>query len=206
MKKIPYVIILSVIAILFLYFFTFHNGLSSDSNEWNNFASYFNGIINPIIMIINVFVFIKLTKAVSDEDRKRTKMQIDVQRDIAIMQLRMQEINTMSSVLNGAFVPNASGNSILEKGKPIVFALSYIECFVTSKLTLFSLNKESETTKKIEELLNKMNAYYYLFNKKLPIEKQTMIDLLTVRSEVLNSLQNITINDRNIYNIFKKNM
>jgi len=194
MKKIPYIIILSVIAILFLYFFIFHYGLSRDSNEWNNFASYFNGVINPIIMIINVFVFIKLTKAVSDENGKRAEIQIKVQRDIAIMQLRMQEINTMSSVLNEAFVPNASGNSILEKGQPIVFAISYIECFVTSKLTLFAINKESETTKKIEELHDKMGAYYELFTTKLPIREQ-IIDLLIVRSEVLNSLQNITIND-----------
>ena len=65
------IVIVSIIILAF-YFFMFNNGLSKDSNSWSNFGDYVNGVLTPILTAINIYVFIKMTIAISSLEERRT--------------------------------------------------------------------------------------------------------------------------------------
>ena len=80
MIKRPYIfwIIVSAVGctILFLYFICFHDGFSFDQSDWGNFGSFFSGVLIPILTIINIYVFISLTKEIEAQRVQREKEQI----------------------------------------------------------------------------------------------------------------------------------
>lgn len=73
-KYIYYAAIALVIALTFgIYFFTFHGSISDDSNVWSNFGNYINGLLTPLLTIINIAVFIELTIAISQLEEQRSE-------------------------------------------------------------------------------------------------------------------------------------
>ena len=60
------------IIILAFYFYMFNSGLSKDSNSWSNFGDYVNGLLTPFLTAINIYVFIKMTNAISSLEERRT--------------------------------------------------------------------------------------------------------------------------------------
>ena len=47
------------------------------NDSWIEFSTLINGIMTPILTIINVFVFVKLTTASSEIDKARLKKEIE---------------------------------------------------------------------------------------------------------------------------------
>lgn len=70
MKKLNYIISIvigiSVLAVIIPFVLNFFGStLSHDSKDWQAFGSYFNGMISPILAILNLIVLIKINSAVS---------------------------------------------------------------------------------------------------------------------------------------------
>ena len=66
MRKNKYYIYIFIF-ILFIgtiafYAWHYHDGISSDVNDWGAFTNYFNGFLSPFLAIINIVVFVELKK------------------------------------------------------------------------------------------------------------------------------------------------
>ena len=58
--------ILSVAIIILPYVICFHSAIfSRNPSDWTNFASYVNGLLTPVLMIINIIILIGVEKAVN---------------------------------------------------------------------------------------------------------------------------------------------
>lgn len=100
-KYIYYAAIALVIALTFgIYFFTFHGSISDDSNVWSNFGNYINGLLTPLLTIINIAVFIELTIAISQLEEQRSEKALEKEQELLLMQLRKQEIDTFIQQMN----------------------------------------------------------------------------------------------------------
>ncbi len=75
MKRIFYlsavVIIIATIACSGTYLYRFHNGLSSNHDDWGDFGSYFSGTIGVILSGFNAFAFVYLTYRIYRRDDER---------------------------------------------------------------------------------------------------------------------------------------
>lgn len=100
-KYIYYAAIALVVALTFgIYFFTFHGSISDDSNVWSNFGNYINGLLTPLLTIINIAVFIELTIAISQLEEQRSEKTLEKEQELLLMQLRKQEIDTFIQQMN----------------------------------------------------------------------------------------------------------
>ena len=110
------------------------------------------------------------------------------------MQLRKEEIFELSKVLNSSLDIRISTN-LLEITQPIVFATTYLETFANTKLKIFSLSEDSDTTKKIILLHKKMGELNTLLNKGEKISNSQILTVLTLKNTIINNLQNIMLNE-----------
>lgn len=72
-KTIRWAIFLVIILLLpiLLYGILFKNlSFSKNPNDWTLFADYFTGLLNPIFMLLNIVVLIKLTYEVAEYNKK----------------------------------------------------------------------------------------------------------------------------------------
>ena len=100
-KYIYYAAIALVVALTFgIYFFTFHGSISDDSNVWSNFGNQINGLLTPLLTIINIAVFIELTIAISQLEEQRSEKALEKEQELLLMQLRKQEIDTFIQQMN----------------------------------------------------------------------------------------------------------
>ncbi len=99
-NKFWVIIFASICGCLGLYFWCFNGELSLNSQDWAAFSTYFNGIIMPILTIINIFVFIKLTIAIDNKQTERHTKEINFQQKQILTNMRQNEIDFLVSILN----------------------------------------------------------------------------------------------------------
>ena len=157
-KKHVYILTLMVlVGVLIAYFYQFHNGLSQSPSDWGNFADYICGLLTPLLALLNIIVFIDLTKSIENnrrtierakdsEQELRHLRDVEHQKQMLIFQLRIEEVRRFDSVLENAFFSNADE---YHGGMPcsLVKALSYIESFIRNKIDLFDFNSDDEKEK-----------------------------------------------------------
>lgn len=90
------IILITIIA--YLYMFGSY-GLSSNNDVWGTFGDYFGGILNPIIGILNIAVFIYLTRTISDIDAKNQNNAIEMQKNLFKLDLKHQAYNEIAKLL-----------------------------------------------------------------------------------------------------------
>ncbi len=69
-KKSVYVVILCYIVFIGLYFYKFHESLSSDNAKWGTFGDFLGGALNPIIGIITIVLTYDVIKNQIIESRQ----------------------------------------------------------------------------------------------------------------------------------------
>lgn len=157
-KKYVYILTLMVlVGVLVAYFYQFHNGLSQSPSDWGNFANYVCGLLTPLLALLNIIVFIDLTKSIENnrlaiertkdsEQELRHLGDVEHQKQMLIFQLRIEEVRRFDFVLENAFFSNADE---YHEGMPcsLVKALSYIESFICNKIDLFDFNSDDEKEK-----------------------------------------------------------
>ena len=110
------------------------------------------------------------------------------------MQLRKEEIMELSKVLSDSLDLKPSTN-ILEMSRPIIFATTYLETFANTKLKLFSLSEDSDTTKKIIQLHKEYKGLHAILNNGGNISNKQIEVILTLKNTIINNLQDIMLNE-----------
>lgn len=186
-KKHVYILTLMVlVGVLIVYFYQFHNGLSQSPSDWGNFADYICGLLTPLLALLNIIVFIDLTKSIENnrlavekakdkEQELRQQRDIEHQKQMLVFQLRVEEVRRFDSVLENVFFSNADE---YHGGMPcsLVKALSYIESFIRNKIDLFDFNSDDEKEKFIRKL---MEGHYML--------KSLMDNMLNLENKIKGS-------------------
>lgn len=199
MKKYILLVIILLVAVsivLGMYWMVFHEGFSYNSADWGNFGSYFNGLLMPILTFVNIFVFVNISMKLSSLDDKRAEKEAKGQKNLILMQFRKKEIDNFERVLNEALIP--SSKFVISKealARPIVLADLYLHSFLKSKLSLFILTDNCETTQLVSELKRKLSIYHTKFVSDEIIARNDIMELLELKSSIIRNLQMITIED-----------
>ena len=173
-KKHVYILTLMVlVGVLIAYFYQFHNGLSQSPSDWGNFADYFCGLLTPLLALLNIIVFIDLTKSIENnrlavekakdkEQELRHQRDIEHQKQMLVFQLRVEEVRRFDSVLENVFFSNADE---YHGGIPLsmVKAATYIESFIRNKIDLFDFKSDKEQ----ETFINKLKDGHHILNELL---------------------------------------
>lgn len=126
MKKyisLSIILLITLASVLGMYWKVFHDGFSNNSADWGNFGGYFNGLLMPILTIINIFVFVGISMKLSMLDDKRAEMESQGQKDLLLMQFQKKEIDNFERIMNEALIP--SSQFVISKealARPIVYA------------------------------------------------------------------------------------
>ena len=208
-KKHVYILTLMVlVGVLIVYFYQFHNGLSQSPSDWGNFADYICGLLTPLLALLNIIVFIDLTKSIENnrlavekakdkEQELRQQRDIEHQKQMLVFQLRVEEVRRFDSVLENVFFSNADE---YHGGMPcsLVKALSYIESFIRNKIDLFDFNSDDEKEKFIRKL---MEGHYMLkslidnmSNLENKIKGSELKEFLDFKAYIIKGLYKLTLN------------
>lgn len=105
-----YIGVLFAILFIFSYFFWFRDGISRNTADWGNFGAYYSGVLMPILTVVNIYVFIKLTREIELERRNREEVQaqnreaeLQKQREMQMAELRFEEVKNLNNVLEATF-------------------------------------------------------------------------------------------------------
>ena len=76
------------------YFWNFHGDFSCQVKDWSDFGTYISGLLMPLLAIINIVILVELTIAISMINENRSKAEVKAQKDLLLIQLRRQAIET----------------------------------------------------------------------------------------------------------------
>lgn len=188
MKKYIYgTIIVCLILVVFLYLGHFHNGLSNQMHDWSDFGNYFTGLLSPLLTIINIVVLVELTIAVSDADKSRTSAEIKAQKDLLLLQMRRQSIESFSQIMNHYF-----NNKYLEEDtKRVVAHVSeYLQTFIKTDLQYFDFGEKTNIVKhKIDSLKLNIDIVHDGIVNKRELDQDRYLKIFELRDEILQVLQ-----------------
>ena len=196
-KKAPTVIVI-VIAIAFtlvlaLYLIVFRYGLSHSSTAWSEFGGYVSGVLMPILTAINIFVFIKLTNAISEKDSNRSEKEMQFQKQLMLMQFRKKEIDELETKMDSIFSTNeiSTSKDMISKVNNIII---YLGSFQSTKLSLFGMKEDSKIKEDIDDLINVLSWINkkWINNENVPEEYMQLF--YKIKNSIIRSLQDITIN------------
>lgn len=208
-KKHVYILTLMVlVGVLIAYFYQFHNGLSQSPSDWGNFADYICGLLTPLLALLNIIVFIDLTKSIENnrlavekakdkEQELRHQRDIEHQKQMLVFQLRVEEVRRFDSVLENVFFSNADeyhGGILLS----MVKAATYIESFIRNKIDLFDFKSDKEQ----ETFINKLKDGHHILNELLDkmvnsehaMTKSDLIVFLDFKADIIKWLYKMTLN------------
>ena len=210
-----------------LYFCFFHYGFSKDSTSWSNFGGYINGILSPILTMVNIYVFIKLTTTISEiennrandaikqnerhfkENLEQEKAQFDKQLEQAKMQFEKQlEHEKQLLYLQfrkqefNTFCQNVNEALSLypreEVAKKLERISSYLDSFISSSLKLFMINDLGETERKIQKLKMNINIISASFMFGESYDEKIYENIMDLKDSIIKTLQESTFNNSTI--------
>jgi len=187
-------LVITSIITMVLFFYKFHGNLSEDISDWSAFGDYCNGVLTPLLTIINILVFVKISKAISEIDERRSEKEKQFQKKLIMMQFRKQEIDELNLVLKKSLVLELKDN-MLDVTYPITYASTCLEEFLNTKLLLFGLKEKDGLTQQMlhyHKLLKNLNLCL-LQNKK--IERDLINNLLKTKNTIISGLQTIILEE-----------
>jgi uncharacterized membrane protein len=191
-------IIVVFVAILALYFTIFRFGLSHSSTTWSEFGGYVSGVLMPILTAINIYVFIKLTNAISEKDSKQSEKEMVFQKQLMLMQFRKKEIDEFEERMDSLFSFNDIG-TLKDLHSKVNNTIIYLGSFQSTKLSLFGCNKDSGLKKDIDNLIKLLSGMDKKWDNNKTINNETILEeymplFYTLKNSIVRSLQDITIN------------
>lgn len=159
METLFYPIIL-ILFFLLLYFLEFHSGLSSSSNDWGNFGSYF-GAISSIILSCSVFWYTNTIdrKHQSIEDEKRIIELIKIVSESFVDISNLEDLNVDINNLN---IRDFSKEQMREQLSNRILTNYKMTQILTSNL----FNKKLPNIGKAESTKPYFTEAYNIINKK----------------------------------------
>ena len=195
MRNVLVCIILVSLCVIAFYLYVFHDGLSEDSSVWSNFGDYINGVLTPILTAINIYVFIKMTIAISNLEERRTKnalafedarleKEMRHEKELLMMQLRKQEIDTFVNQTNRIYEYSSKEKRI----EALQQVTDYLTSFAETGFKWFNIEDKNHTERRIGYLTVGLRTI--LFN--LEENKETSEDIYNkiydAKAEITNTL------------------
>lgn len=138
-----------------LYFYQFRGPFSSDAQDWNAFGGYINGVLMPILTMVNIWVFYKLTISIDRNDEVRKQKDIDFQKKMLTANLRQKLLEDFSNILNNVL----AANDAAQIRKSTADAISKTE-YILSQTKVFPLLANQNARKAVEKLQDILNDMY----------------------------------------------
>lgn len=187
-RNITIAIIAVTICCLGFYLYMFNNGLSNDSNSWSNFGDYVNGILTPIFTVINIYVFVKLTTAISRLEEKRSEKELQHEKELLLMQFRKQEIDVFIKQTNRIYDEGPLEDWIASAKQ----VADYLQAFENTGFKWFDIKKPGFTNK-----VGLMRVKMRLLIDKLENDNTFDTDIYSiirdVKAEITNTLMEATL-------------
>lgn len=186
MKKgwIIFIIFISIILTLSFYFFQFNNGLSLSNSNWGSFGDYLNGVLSPILTIVNIWVFIRLTEVINSSDKKQKSEELSLQKKLLLIQLRQNELEKFSSIVNDRIIYNPEDKS----GFLVYQAKSFLDYFVETKTNLFPIMRTPKFNIVYLDLKVALTNYIGTFDPVIPTEREELCKIMLELRYRINSI------------------
>ena len=172
---------------MFLYLGFFHDGFSNQSHDWSNFGNYFTGFLSPLLAIINIVVLVELTIAVSKADKLRTNAEIKAQKDLLLIQMRRQSIESFSQVMNHYF-----NNKFFEEDtkRVVPYVSEYLQQFLNTDFYYFDFGENSNVVKhKIYSLKLNIDIVHDGIVNRRELDHDKYMKIFELRDEIVQVLQ-----------------
>jgi hypothetical protein len=155
--------------------------------DWSDFGNYFTGLLSPLLAIINIVVLVELTIAVSDADKSRTRAEIKAQKDLLLLQMRRQSIESFSQIMNHYF-----NNKYLEEDtKRVVAHVSeYLQTFIKTDFQYFDFGENTNIVKhKIDSLKLYIDIVHDGIVNRRELDNDKYLKIFELRDEIVQALQ-----------------
>jgi hypothetical protein len=173
----------------------FNDGLSKDSNSWSNFGDYVNGVLTPILTAINIYVFIKMTIAISSLEERRTinanaieearfEKEMHHEKEMLMMQLRKQEIDTFVKQMNRIF----DYSSIENRKQSLQQVIDYLSSFCETGFKWFNINNNNHTKHRIEYLTVSLRTVLFDLEDNKQSSEELFNKIYDAKAEITNTL------------------
>lgn len=181
-----YVAILIVVVATFgLYFFTFHGNISNDSYAWGNFGNYINGLLTPLLTIINIAVFIDLTIAITNLEEQRSERALENERNLQKMQLRKQELETFVKQMNKMQEDYSSRKDQIKSLNQII---CYLQTFEKTGFKYFELKDSGRVVVILHRLSLGIQQYVTNLEQNGDFDKELFYKIYDSKEEILKIL------------------
>ncbi|MDA3886163.1 MAG: hypothetical protein PF638_11275 [Candidatus Delongbacteria bacterium] len=162
------ILVFSILIIIYLipvgmyaYYFG-SNCLSGDINDWLLYSNFVNGLLNPVLSLINIIVLITLTIIVFNWDNLRTQKSLEKQSKIFKNTLKLDAFNAFRGIREKVM------NVIVENKKDTSIVLYLLGLDLES---LFSINKQlfnsinDKMIKEVNDSLDALSSVYEDYQK-----------------------------------------
>ena len=190
------------IGVLLTYFYQFHVGLSNRQSDWSDFATFFASTLSPVLALINIVVFIDLTKSIernrqmnedakNNEQEKRHEREIEHQKAMQLFRLRVDTIQRLDSVLEKTFSPiiNECQNGI---PTTLLSTVSELESFLKNKMDIFDFSTKEEKElfmRKIIECHKSLTSLSIrMKDQSYKVEKNDIVPFLDFKTQLIKNL------------------
>ena len=103
---------IALLLTLGLYFYNFHGDFSLEQSDWGAFATFFSGILTPLLSFLNVIIFIKLTFSLEKERDEKNEKSLKIKRQESLLQIRIEKIknfdNAIKKTISFSTVPDVN--------------------------------------------------------------------------------------------------
>lgn len=193
-RYLYYVAIALVVAFTFgLYFYTFHGRISDDSYVWSNFGNYINGLLTPLLTIINIAVFIELTIAIYQLEEQRSEKALENEREVLLMQLRKQEIDTFIQQMN-RLNNYSSREEHIESVQQIWY---YLQDFEKTGLKYFKFEEGVFADQLVRRLSISILQYKSDLDENKEWDRELFNKIYDTKAQLVNALVDSALNHKN---------
>jgi hypothetical protein len=153
---------LSLYATRYFYITFAKSPISNDPANWGLFGDYFGGTLNPIFSLINICITIWLTLLINRLANYNSNAQINITRQVTLMQLRHESLNNLRNKLNDDFDKWRSNTDDLFLAKSCLrtlnlFSINYDYLFDTKGIAEYQ-NLEATINHAVYSIQNKIFA------------------------------------------------
>ena len=187
MKRLKYclytLLFVSTSIILLVYFCNFNNGFSNQASDWGNFGNYLSGVLS----IINIVILIQLTISVSNADQYRTKAEIRAQKELLLIQIRKQSIESFYLVMNSYL-----NNKYMEEdnNKVVAYASEYLTQFLDTDFHYFDFGANQERIRiEICALKNNIDIEHNNRTQLHKTDRERFMKIFCQKDKIINELQ-----------------
>ena len=155
------------------------------NDSWIEFSTLTNEIMTPILTIINVFVFVKLTTASSEIDKARLKKEIEYRERELVVEYRKKELEKFDKIMTETLL---FGMKECNNEEALYSMMLYVESFYMSKLQLFGLSKESLVASEVKSYCDDLVMTYDRVKSGGDINKNDILELIKRKDSIVSSL------------------